>query len=88
MDDTSKTPRITYLLEKIGQLQALKATYLAGPFVAGVVLASIEDLNVEIAMMEDEVTQIVSDLEAQVASLRSEIAEAGKPRQIWSGWYL
>lgn len=64
-----KTARVIELLEDVAELQALKATYLSGPYTPGHVLATVQDLTYEIAEMESEIVQIVRDLES--ASVQS-----------------
>lgn len=83
-----KTDRIIELLEELGELEAQKAVLLVGPYTPDYVATQAQDLTFQIAEIGGEIVQTVKDLEDALAALKAEIAEAGKPRPIWSGWSL
>ena len=83
-----KTDRIIELLEELGELEAQKAVLLVGPYTPDYVATQAQDLTFQIAEIGGEIVQTVKDLEGALAVLKAEIAEAGKPRPIWSGWSL
>lgn len=63
--NTSSVPRVIDLLGKITQLQALKTTYLVGPYKPECVSSTVEDLGAEIAELEEEIVETVKELEAR-----------------------